>query len=130
MSADAPAGNVVAITEYLAIDLDRERWHCRVCAQDLGNARGPYKEALLVYDRDPRDIHRPKIDPERYEFTYAPDPSWCRIIEYYCPQCGTQIECEYLPPGHPLTLDDLILDIDSLKARHRAGAGAAQGAKS
>lgn len=130
MDADAPAGNVVAITEYLAIDLDRERWHCRVCAQDLGNARGPYKEALLVYDRDPREIHRPKIDPERYEFTYAPDPAWCRIIEYYCPGCGTQIECEYLPPGHPLTLDDLILDIDSLKARHRASAEAAPGARS
>lgn len=120
MSEANRARTKVAITEYLAIDLDRERWHCRVCDQDLGDARGPYKEALLVHDRDPREVHRPKIDPARYPFTYSPDPAWCRIIEYYCPQCGTQMETEYLPPGHPLTVDDLILDIDSLKTRHAA----------
>jgi acetone carboxylase gamma subunit len=113
--------NRVAITEYLAIDLARETWHCRRCDAELGSARGPYKDALLVCERDPRDVHHPKIDPERYAFTFAPDPTWCRIIEYYCPQCATQIEVEYLPPGHPLTRDDLQLDIDSLKARHGEG---------
>lgn len=107
----------VAITEYLAIDLDKETWHCRRCDQNLGSARGPYKEALMVYEREPSEIHDPAIDPEKYEFTYAPDPDWCRIIEYYCPQCATQMEVEYLPPGHPLTLNDLELDIDALKKR-------------
>jgi acetone carboxylase gamma subunit len=110
----------IAITEYLSINLDRETWHCRRCDQNLGNARGPYKEALVVYEREPSDIHDPVIDPEKYEFTFAPDPEWCRIIEYYCPQCATQIEVEYLPPGHPLTLNDIELDIDALKARHGA----------
>lgn len=113
--------DIVAVTEYLHIDLRSERWHCRCCNQDLGDARGPYKEALLVYEREPAEVHRPKIDPERYEFTYSPDPGWCRIIEYYCPQCATQMEVEYLPPGHPLTVDDLILDIDKLKARRASG---------
>ncbi|MBL4782527.1 MAG: hypothetical protein JKX92_09815 [Porticoccaceae bacterium] len=111
----------VAITEYLSIDLDKETWHCRRCEQNLGSARGPYKEALVVYEREPSEIHDPVIDPEKYAFTYAPDPDWCRIIEYYCPQCATQVEVEYLPPGHPLTVNDLILDIDSLKARHAGG---------
>ena len=111
----------VAITEYLEIDLDGERWHCRRCDHDIAPARGNYKEGLLVYNRDPREIHRPILD-ERYEFTYAPDPAWCRIIEFYCPGCGTLIENEYLPPGHPLT-HDIELDIDSLKARHQAGEG-------
>ena len=111
----------VAITEYLEIDLDEERWHCRRCDHDIAPARGNYKEGLLVYNRDPREIHRPILD-ERYEFTYAPDPAWCRIIEFYCPGCGTLIENEYLPPGHPLT-HDIELDIDSLKARHHAGEG-------
>ncbi len=111
----------VAITEYLAIDLDKETWHCRRCDQNLGSARGPYKEALVVYEREPSEIHDPAIDPEKYEFTYAPDPAWCRIIEYYCPQCATQMEVEYLPPGHPLTLNDLQLDIDALKARLSGG---------
>jgi acetone carboxylase gamma subunit len=104
------------ITEYLAIDLDTERWLCRVCDQDLAGARENYKTGLLVYDRDPREVHRPILDPS-YEFTFSPDPDWCRIIEYYCPQCATLVEVEYLPPGHPLT-NDIELDIDALKARH------------
>ena len=44
------------------------------------------------------------------------DPAFCRILEYCCPGCGTQIEAEYLPPGHPPTID-MIWDIDSLKER-------------
>ena len=97
------AKHSVAITEYLEIDLDAERWHCRRCGHDIGSARLPYKEGLLVYERDPREIHRPILDPDKYEFTYSPDPSGCRIIEFYCPSCGTMMENEYLPPGHPLT---------------------------
>ena len=110
----------ISITEYLDIELETERWHCRRCGYDIGAARSPYKEGLLVYERDPRDIHRPILDDTRYEYTYAPDPEWCRIIEFYCPECGTMIENEYLPPGHPLT-NDIELDIDKLKARHLDG---------
>jgi len=72
----------IPMTEYLEIDLDSERWHCRRCERNLGSARGNYKEGTLVYDRDPRDIPPPRlIDPERYEFTFCqprsqvvPDP--------------------------------------------------------
>jgi acetone carboxylase gamma subunit len=39
---------------------------------------------------------------------------WCRILEYYCAGCGTMVETEYLPPGHP-PLHDIELDIDALK---------------
>jgi acetone carboxylase, gamma subunit len=113
---DSTDRSTVAITEYLAIDLRTERWKCLVCGQDIANARDNYKTGLLVYDRDPREIHRPILD-ERYDFTYAPDPAWCRIVEFYCPGCGTLVENEYLPPGHPLT-HDIELDIDSLKRRH------------
>jgi acetone carboxylase gamma subunit len=49
-----------------------------------------------------------------YQRTYSPDPTWCRILEYYCSQCGTMVEAEYLPPGHP-PLHDIELDIDVLK---------------
>ncbi len=113
----------VAITEYLEIDLGSERWHCRKCHHDLAPARSNYKEGLLVYNRDPREIHAPIID-ERYEFTYAPDPSWCRILEFYCPGCGTLVETEYLPPGCPIT-HDIELDIDQLKARYAGFEGSA-----
>jgi acetone carboxylase gamma subunit len=109
----------VPMTEYLQIDLDAERWICRHCGQDLGSARGNYKAGTLVYDRDPRDIHRPLIDAERYGFTFAPDPAWCRILEYYCPGCGALIETEYLPPGHPPVFD-MEIDVDALKAQWAA----------
>ena len=106
----------VIITEYLEIDLATERWHCRKCNHDIGPARINYKEGLLVYNRDPREIHQPILD-ESYPFTYAPDPLWCRIVEFYCPSCGTMVENEYLPPGHPLT-HDIEFNIDQLKARY------------
>jgi acetone carboxylase gamma subunit len=106
----------VPMTEYLEIDLESERWLCRRCGHDLAPARGNYKEGTLVYDRDPREIHRPLIDPGRYVFTFAPDPAWCRILEFCCPSCGTMIEVEYLPPGHAPTFD-MEIDVDALKAQ-------------
>ena len=104
----------VEITEYLAIDLADERWQCRRCDHDLGSARRNYKEGCAVADRDPREIHEAVVDGE---YTFAPDPEWCRIVEFYCPNCATLLETEYLPPGHPIT-HDIELDIDALKAKH------------
>lgn len=106
----------VAITEYLEIDLDAEVWRCRACGDEIAPARESYKRGLLLYDRDPRDIFPAGIDGEH---GFAPDPRWCRIVEYYCPGCGTQVETEYLPPGHPLT-HDIEIDVDALKAARRA----------
>lgn len=103
----------VPMTEYLEIDLDTEFWHCRVCNHEVGPARKPYKEGLLVHARDPREIHKPILNPA-YEFTFSPDPKWVMIVEYYCPECGTMMEVEYLPPGHP-PLNDIEFDIDALK---------------
>jgi acetone carboxylase gamma subunit len=104
----------IKITEYLQIDLETEQWQCRSCSNDLISAREDFKRGLLVYDRDPREIHKPLLDPERYEFTFSPDPDWCRILEFYCPKCGTMIDTEYTVPGHP-PIHDLELDIDALK---------------
>ncbi|MBI4518609.1 MAG: acetone carboxylase subunit gamma [Deltaproteobacteria bacterium] len=106
----------VAITEYLRIDLDTEQWQCRRCEHVIGPARRNYKEGLLVYDRDPREIHKPLLDPAKYRFTFSPHPDWCRILEYYCPGCGVMVETEYTVPGHP-PLHDLDLDLDALKAQ-------------
>ncbi len=109
----------IPMTEYLAIDLETEKWLCRRCNHIVGSARKNYKEGLLVYDRDPREIHRPILNPEHYEFTYAPDPKWVRILEYYCPSCGVMMEVEYTPPGHP-PIYDMEFDIDALKAQWKA----------
>lgn len=104
----------VLMTEYLRIDLDTENWECRVCEHVVGSARGNYKEGLLVYNRDPEDIHPHIIDPKRYKFTFCPDKEWVNILEYYCPSCGTQMEVEYTLPHHE-PLYDMEVDLDALK---------------
>lgn len=105
------------ITEYLDIDLAKELWCCSRCGKELGSARENYKKFCLVYERDPETIHNPYIKPDPpLNLTLAPDPLWCRIIEFYCPDCGTMIENEYLPPGHPIT-HDIEIDIDALKRK-------------
>ena len=105
------------ITEYLDIDLDREQWLCERCGRVLGSARESYKKGCLLYARDPREIHPPIVEGN---FSFAPDPLWVRIVEFYCPGCGTQMETEYLPPGHPIT-HDIEIDLDALKKRLEAG---------
>lgn len=104
----------VLVTEYLRIDLATEQWECRRCNHVHGSARENYKKFLLIYDRNPREIHRPLLDPQRYQFNFSPDPKACVIYEYYCPECGTMVETEYTVPGHE-PLHDIELDIDALK---------------
>ena len=109
--------NRIRFTEYLDLDVDSELWRCNRCDVELISARRPYKEGCLVHERDPREIHPPLIEGE---FTFSPDPEWVRILEFYCPGCGTQVETEYLPPGHPVTVD-IEIDVDRLKQRLAAG---------
>ena len=105
------------ITEYLDIDLDREQLLCERCGRVLGSARESYKKGCLLYARDPREIHPPIVEGN---FSFAPDPLWVRIVEFYCPGCGTQVETEYLPPGHPIT-HDIEIDLDTLNQRIESG---------
>jgi acetone carboxylase gamma subunit len=109
--------NRLRVTEYLDLDLDREQWMCNRCGRSLGPARENYKKGCLVHDRDPHEIH-PAIVPG--SFSFSPDPLWVRIVEFYCPDCGTQVETEYLPPGHPIT-HDIEIDVVQLKERLRKG---------
>ena len=106
----------VRITEYLDIDLAAEQWLCHCCGHALTSARDNYKHGCLVAEVDLAQAH-PGMTGERFSFT--PDADYCRLLEFYCPGCGTTLENEYLPPGHPVT-HDIELDIDALKARHAA----------
>lgn len=112
-----PASRRIRVTEYLDLELDREQWICNRCGHVLASARDNYKKGCLLYDRDPREVHTPILEGS---YSFAPDPLWVRIVEFYCPGCGTQIETEYLPPGHPVT-HDIEIDIDSLKRRLQSG---------
>lgn len=105
----------VNMTESLVVDTETETWLCRGCEGELVGAGENYKEGCLVAERDPTAVHDPVVEGE---YTFAPDPNWCRIVEFYCPHCGRMIENEYLPPGHPIT-DDIRVDLESV--RHRQG---------
>ncbi len=105
----------VAITEYLDVDLKTETWCCNRCGQELAPVRQSYKMGCLIAERDPREIHPPIGDHPLFNFSF--DPDWCRLVEFYCPGCGTMLETEYLPPGHPLTWD-IELDLEQLKRKH------------
>ncbi len=106
----------VQVTEYLRVDLGAEQWECNRCSHSLGSARENYKKFLLIHDRNPREVHEPLRDPDRYQFCFSPDPSVCVIYEFYCPHCGVMMDVEYTIPGH-MPLYDMELDIDSLKEK-------------
>lgn len=106
----------VKVTEYLRVDLSTEYWECDRCDEKLGNARENYKHFLLVHARNPREVHQPLLDPEKYAFCFSPDPKVCSIYEFYCPGCGVMMDVEYTIPGHK-PLHDMQIDIDSLKEK-------------
>ena len=110
-------GRKIVITEYLDLDVDDNKWFCSSCGRELIDGNENYKRGCLVYGRDPREVHNPVYEAE---YNFSPDPSWVRIIEFYCPGCGVQIETEYLPMGHPIT-HDIHIDIASLKSKLDTG---------
>ena len=107
---------IANMTEYLRINLDTEMWECRGCDNELISARDNYKRGLLVYDRPIHEIHKPLLDPEKFEYTYCPDSAYTALLEFYCPHCGTMIETEYTVPGHA-PVHDMEPDIDDLKKK-------------
>lgn len=108
---------ILHVGDNLDLHLEQERWLCGKCGQDLGDAHADVKHGLLVAERDPSEIHRPLIEAP---YTFSPNPEWIRILEFYCPGCGLQIETEYLPPGHPIT-HTTELDLARIKARLASG---------
>ncbi|HEX4107952.1 MAG TPA: acetone carboxylase subunit gamma [Solirubrobacteraceae bacterium] len=99
------------VTESLDLDTEALRWACHECGGDLGPAAENYKTHTLVRARDPHEIWQPAVD-EPFTFSYHPD--WMRLVEFYCPGCGLMLDCEVLPPGHPVT-HDIELDLDALR---------------
>ena len=112
--------NKIKITEYLAIDLEKEMWCCDRCEAELVSAREPYMKGCLVHDRPATELYGPPIEVGKDQrVDYGPDPDFNHILEFYCPQCGVLMEVQYLLPGHPIPVD-IALDIDKLKEKYLA----------
>jgi acetone carboxylase, gamma subunit len=59
------------------------------CGHECCDYQENWKLEALIYVRDTKD----RLS-ELYPTLMAPDPEWQVIREYYCPQCGTQLEVE------------------------------------
>ncbi len=106
------------ITETVEIDLDKEMWCCSSCHAEIYSARESYLKGCLVYERPASEIYGPPIPIKQDSdaISYAPDPDFMRVVEFYCPECGAIMTVQYLPPGHPI-VTEIELDIDKLKER-------------
>ena len=106
------------ITESVDIDLEKEMWCCGRCNAEINSARESYLKGCLVYERPANEIYGPPIPIKRDAATisYAPEPDFMRVVEFYCPHCGAMMTVQYLPPGHPI-ISEIELDIDKLKER-------------
>lgn len=109
------SNNIIQITEYLDLNLDKEQWCCNRCQHTLAPASANYKTGTVVTERDMTEVHPPLVEDQQYSF--SPDPDYCRLLEFYCPNCATLIETEYLPPGHPIT-HDIELDLEKVKQKY------------
>lgn len=103
----------INVTEYLDIDLDTIMWVCNRCDFSIIPATENYKHGCAISVRSPDAVYPPVIEGD---LTFSPDPEWIKIVEFYCPNCGTMFDNEFLPPGHPIT-HDIQFDITNLKLR-------------
>jgi acetone carboxylase, gamma subunit len=68
------------------------------CGHDFGDYRRNWKEAALVYERDP-------TDGLIYRGPRAADPAWNVLREFYCPGCLAQLDVEAVPRGYPFVFN-------------------------
>jgi hypothetical protein len=66
---------------------------CADCGHVLCDANENFKLFCLIYDRDPAEI---------YVHNRPPDKEWMIFREFYCPECGVQMEVEGTPVATPI----------------------------
>jgi len=76
----------------------KEVTFCSQCGFVFNESSKNYKLYCLIYERDPAEIYPSSHPADRL----APDKDWCVLREFYCPNCGAQIEVEATPPGTPI----------------------------
>ena len=64
------------------------------CGYEFNDYRVNWKLNALVYERNPED-------GEVFKGPRAADPNYMILREFYCPDCGVQLEVEAVPPGYP-----------------------------
>ena len=72
------------------------------CGYEYGDYGENWKLKALIYVRDTEG----KLD-EVFFGPRKPNPELCSVREYYCPECGAQLEVETVPVGYPAIFDFL-----------------------
>jgi acetone carboxylase gamma subunit len=99
---------LLPLTEHLYIvEKGDERVVKCDCGYEYGDYRENWKLKALI------DVLETEEELDRiYPGFLKPDPEICEIRRYYCPGCGTQLEVESVPRGHPMIFD-FLPDIDT-----------------
>ena len=95
---------------YVVEKSDKSRVVKCDCGHEFSDVKQNWKLQSLVYVRDTEE----KIN-EIYPHMLGCDPQWMHLREYICPNCGTLLEVEAVPPGYPIVFD-FQPDIDAFYA--------------
>lgn len=71
-----------------------------LCGCEFGDYRENWKTNALINVRDTEESLG-----EIYPGPRCPDPEKNEIREFYCPDCGTQLEVDAAPPGYPILVN-------------------------
>jgi N-methylhydantoinase B/oxoprolinase/acetone carboxylase alpha subunit len=88
--------DVIDLSPYIKImedDKGKKVSVCSKCSYIYCDAQENFKLYSLIYDRDPKEIQPGRSGPNK---------DWMIYREFYCPQCGAQIEVEGVPEGIPI----------------------------
>jgi hypothetical protein len=70
---------------------------CSLCSFAYCNAEENYKLYCLIYERQPKEVYLGEW--------FTNDGDWAVYREFYCPECGTQVEVDQCPAGIPIIPD-------------------------
>ncbi|RLG53118.1 MAG: acetone carboxylase subunit gamma [Thermoproteota archaeon] len=97
---------VLPLGEHLYIvQKDREYVVKCDCGYEFGDYRVNWKLNALIHVRDTKEK---LLEVYPYpESPGLPDPEYCNIREFYCPNCGALLEVEAVPKFYPIIFDFL-----------------------
>jgi acetone carboxylase gamma subunit len=85
---------------YVVDQVDHKKVVKCFCGYVFGDYRHNWKDASLVYERDPSD-------GTVYTGGRGADPAWQILREFYCPSCATMLDIEPIPVGYPFIFNFL-----------------------
>jgi acetone carboxylase gamma subunit len=87
---------IFKLTPYInamKADNGQEVLACTACGHVFCEAHENFKLFCLIYDRDPAEIYVKNNPPKK---------DWMIYREFYCPDCGAQVEVEGTPVATPI----------------------------